>query len=111
MSHMAREAAEAPEAVARFLQRNGKALTEIGAHLRRRPPPVIITSACDLCDSDGETVTRSICDVLSAARVGVEVLNCPGGVGNGDGCLVPVCGVRCTLKFFLQSSSLFLGVT
>ena len=35
MSHMAREAAEAPEAVARFLQRNAKALAEIGAYLRR----------------------------------------------------------------------------
>lgn len=45
MSHMAREAAEAPEAVARFLQRNKGALAEIGAHLKRRPPPVIITSA------------------------------------------------------------------
>ena len=45
MSHMAREAAEAPEAVARFLQHNGKALREIGARLRRQPPPVIITSA------------------------------------------------------------------
>lgn len=45
MSHMAREAAEAPEAVARFLQHNGKSLREIGVHLRRQPPPVIITSA------------------------------------------------------------------
>ncbi|MBI2718345.1 MAG: SIS domain-containing protein [Rhizobiales bacterium] len=45
MSHMAREAAEAPEAVARFLDRNGSALAEIGARLRLRPPPVIITSA------------------------------------------------------------------
>ncbi len=45
MSHMAREAAEAPEAVARFLQSNAAALREIGARLKRRPPPVIITSA------------------------------------------------------------------
>ncbi len=45
MSHMAREAAEAPAAVARFLERNGTALREIGARLRRKPPPVIITSA------------------------------------------------------------------
>ena len=45
MSHMAREAAEAPEAVARFLERNGAALAEIGARLRRRPPPAVITSA------------------------------------------------------------------
>jgi glutamine---fructose-6-phosphate transaminase (isomerizing) len=45
MSHMAREAAEAPEAVARFLGRNTKTLREIGARLRLKPPPVIITSA------------------------------------------------------------------
>jgi len=42
---MAREAAEAPEAVARFIDRNAAALTEIGARLRHKPPPVILTSA------------------------------------------------------------------
>jgi len=51
MSHMAREAAEAPESVARFLQRNADALKEIGAHLKRQPPPVIITSARGSSDS------------------------------------------------------------
>jgi glucosamine--fructose-6-phosphate aminotransferase (isomerizing) len=45
MSYMASEAAEAPEAVARFLDRNSNALHEIGARLRLKPPPVIITSA------------------------------------------------------------------
>ena len=45
MSAMAREAAEAPEAVARFIDRNAAALTEIGARLRHKPPPVILTSA------------------------------------------------------------------
>lgn len=45
MTHMAQEAAEAPEAVARFLDRNAKALTDIGKRLRLKPPPVIITSA------------------------------------------------------------------
>ena len=45
MSAMAREAQEAPEAVARFLERNAAALKEIGARLRKSPPPVIITSA------------------------------------------------------------------
>lgn len=45
MSHMAREATEAPEAVTRFLHLNANVLAEIGAHLRRYPPPVIITSA------------------------------------------------------------------
>jgi glucosamine--fructose-6-phosphate aminotransferase (isomerizing) len=45
MSHMAREAMEAPEAVARFLDRNAAALKEIGARLRVAPPPLILTSA------------------------------------------------------------------
>jgi glutamine---fructose-6-phosphate transaminase (isomerizing) len=45
MSLMAKEAAEAPEAVARFLDRNAKTLSAIGARLRMNPPPVIITSA------------------------------------------------------------------
>ena len=45
MSHMAREAAEAPEAVARFLDHNGKVLTALGARLRQMPPPVVLTSA------------------------------------------------------------------
>jgi glucosamine--fructose-6-phosphate aminotransferase (isomerizing) len=45
MSHMEREAREAPEAVARFLARNGKALVELGDRLRKSPPPLIITSA------------------------------------------------------------------
>ncbi|MGQ0486313.1 MAG: SIS domain-containing protein [Hyphomicrobiales bacterium] len=45
MSAMAREAAEAPDAVARFIDRNAAALTEIGARLRYKPPPVILTSA------------------------------------------------------------------
>jgi glucosamine--fructose-6-phosphate aminotransferase (isomerizing) len=45
MSHMAREAAEAPEAVARFLDRNARQLAELGSRLRDAPPPVVITSA------------------------------------------------------------------
>jgi glutamine---fructose-6-phosphate transaminase (isomerizing) len=45
MSLMAREAAEAPQAVARFLKENGKALKDLGARLRKKPPPLIITAA------------------------------------------------------------------
>ena len=45
MSYMAREAAQAPDAVARFLDRNSAALRDIGARLRRSPPAVLITSA------------------------------------------------------------------
>ena len=45
MSHMAREAAEAPQAVARFLERNRAALAELGKRLRQAQPPVVLTSA------------------------------------------------------------------
>ena len=45
MSHMETEAREAPEAVARFLEKNDKALKELGARLRKTPPHMIITCA------------------------------------------------------------------
>ena len=45
MSLMAAELREAPEAVQRFLDRNGAALAELGLQLRKAPPPFIITSA------------------------------------------------------------------
>ena len=45
MSQMAREAAEAPEAVARFLEHNAAALADLGRRLRADAPPVVITSA------------------------------------------------------------------
>ena len=45
MSHMARESAQAPEAVARFLERNNAQLIELGKRLRMSPPHIILTSA------------------------------------------------------------------
>ena len=45
MSHMARESAEAPEAVARFLKLNNAKLIEIGKQLRKSPPQILLTSA------------------------------------------------------------------
>ena len=45
MSHMARESAEAPEAVARFLELNNAKLVELGKQLRKSPPQIILTSA------------------------------------------------------------------
>ncbi len=45
MSHMASEAKEAPQAVARFLEHNAKALADLGRRLRDAPPPVVLTSA------------------------------------------------------------------
>jgi glutamine---fructose-6-phosphate transaminase (isomerizing) len=45
MSLMANEAAEAPQAVARFLSENATALHHLGRRLRENPPSVILTSA------------------------------------------------------------------
>ena len=45
MSHMADEAREAPQAVARFIEHNAVALADLGRRLRDRPPPVVLTSA------------------------------------------------------------------
>ena len=44
-SAMARETAEAPEAVARMLERNGPALAEVGRLFRKRNPAFIVTCA------------------------------------------------------------------
>lgn len=78
MSHMAREAAEAPEAASRFLERNAMALAEIGAHLRHKPPPVIITSARGSSDSAAgyfkylaEILTGIPCSSIGASVVSV----------------------------------------
>jgi glucosamine--fructose-6-phosphate aminotransferase (isomerizing) len=78
MSHMAREAAEAPEAVARFLKRNRNALVEIGARLRLKPPPVIITSARGSSDNAAgyfkyltEILTGVPCSSMGASVVSV----------------------------------------
>ena len=69
MSHMAREAAEAPEAVARFLDRNAAALADLGRRLRDAPPPVVLTSARGSSDNaagyfkylTGNPAGRSLC--------------------------------------------------
>ena len=45
MSHMARESAEAPDAVARFLELNNTKLIELGKQQRKSPPQIILTSA------------------------------------------------------------------
>jgi len=42
---MRREASEAPEAIARFLERNASALHALGRRLRTIDPPVVLTSA------------------------------------------------------------------
>lgn len=45
MTHMRREASEAPEAIARFLDHNTAALRALGRRLRKMEPPVVLTSA------------------------------------------------------------------
>lgn len=45
MSLMRKEALEAADAVARFLDRNRPALKELGSRLNDAPPPIVITSA------------------------------------------------------------------
>lgn len=45
MTFMEKEAREAPEAVQRFLERNDKALAELGSRLRDTDPPFILTTA------------------------------------------------------------------
>ena len=45
MSHMSHESAEAPEAVARFLNLNNAKLIELGKRLRKSSPQTILTSA------------------------------------------------------------------
>lgn len=78
MSHMLRETAEAPEAVARFLQRNAKSLEKIGTHLKRQQPPVIITSARGSSDCAAgyfkylsEILTGVPCSSIGASVVSV----------------------------------------
>ena len=78
MSHMAREAAEAPEAIDRFLQRNEKALADIGAHLKRKSPPVVVTSARGSSDCAAgyfkyltEILTGVPCSSIGASVVSV----------------------------------------
>ena len=81
MSHMAREAAEAPDAVARFLDRNAIALVELGERLRASPPPVILTSARGSSDNAAgyfKYLTEILLGV-PCASVGASVVSVYGG--------------------------------
>ena len=78
MSHMARESAEAPEAVQRFLQHNNLALIEFGKRMREKPPRVIITSARGSSDNAAgffkyltEILTGTPCCSLGASVVSI----------------------------------------
>ena len=77
MSHMAREAAEAPDAVARFLDHNRPALATLGARLRRSPPPVVITSARGSSDN-AASYFKYLTEILlgvPCASVGASVVS------------------------------------
>ena len=81
ISHMAREAREAPEAVARFLTRNAIALHELGFWLRRNPPPVILTSARGSSDNAAgyfKYLTEILLGV-PCASIGASVVSVYGG--------------------------------
>ena len=78
MSHMALEAAEAPEAVARFLKQNHLGLVEFGRRMRAAPPRVIITSARGSSDNAAgyfkyltEILTGTPCCSIGASVVSV----------------------------------------
>lgn len=77
MSLMAAEAAEAPEAVARFLARNAEALAELGARLRRAPPAVVLTSARGSSDN-AAGYFKYLCEIVTGvpcASVGASVVS------------------------------------
>ena len=81
MSLMAREAAEAPEAVARFLSHNWQALEELGRRLRGMSPPVVLTSARGSSDH-AAGYFKYLCEILlgvPCASVGASVVSVYGG--------------------------------
>ena len=81
MSLMAREAAEAPEAVARFLSHNWQALEELGRRLRGMSPPVVLTSARGSSDH-AAGYFKYLCEILRGvpcASVGASVVSVYGG--------------------------------
>jgi glutamine---fructose-6-phosphate transaminase (isomerizing) len=77
MSHMEHEAREAPDAVARFLDYNKKALIDLGARLRNTPPPFGISSARGSSDNAAgyfKYLTEILLGV-PCASIGVSVVS------------------------------------
>ncbi|MFN4140344.1 SIS domain-containing protein [Aestuariivirga sp.] len=77
MSLMAKEAAQAPQAAARFLQCNGEALAALGARLRRDPPSLVITSARGSSDH-AAGYFKYLCEILTGvpcASIGASVVS------------------------------------
>ncbi len=80
-SHMRREALEAPEAAARFLEANRPTLAALGARLRAAPPPVILTSARGSSDNAAgyfKYLTEILLGV-PVASLGASVVSVYGG--------------------------------
>lgn len=89
MSLMAAEAAEAPQAVARFLAHNGRALAELGARLRHAPPPVVLTCARGSSDN-AAAYFKYLCEIVMGvpcASVGASVVSVYGGRLKAQGAL------------------------
>ena len=89
MSLRAAEAAEAPQAVARFLAHNASALTELGGLLRRAPPPVVLTSARGSSDN-AAAYFKYLCEIVTGvpcASVGASVVSVYGGRLKAEGAL------------------------
>jgi glutamine---fructose-6-phosphate transaminase (isomerizing) len=90
MSLMAQEAAEAPQAVRRFLQENGGALKELGARLRLKPPPVIITAARGSSDH-AAGYFKYLCEILA----GVPCCSMGASVASIYGSDLKIAGALC----------------
>jgi len=89
MSLMAAEASEAPQAVARFLAHNAKALAELGLRLRQTPPPVVLTCARGSSDN-GAAYFKYLCEIVTGvpcASVGASVVSVYGGRLKAQGAL------------------------
>jgi glutamine---fructose-6-phosphate transaminase (isomerizing) len=77
MSLMADEAAEAPQAVSRFLDRNRSALAALGQRLRDGHPPVVLTSARGSSDN-AAGYFKYLCEIATGvpcASVGASVVS------------------------------------
>ena len=77
MSRMAIEAAEAPDAVARFLDRNLVSLEALGSRLRAAPPPLAATSARGSSDH-AAGYFKYLCEILlgvPVASLGASVVS------------------------------------
>lgn len=89
MSLMAQEAAEAPQAVARFLDHNAQALADLGARLRRAPPPVVLTCARGSSDN-AAAYFKYLCEIVTGvpcASVGASVVSVYGAALKAEGAL------------------------